>query len=511
MSPSFASARLFSFILATLVVASAHATITINSVDESRVSNVRGLGTADVTIFGGIAGTCAKNAAASDTTCTSCVQTAGGDSGLTPCNDRRINGSLILRITITSDTQASGYPTMVVTPTSGTAVKITPVTTPGAVSKGSPGTIEVRWSDICNQMTVGTSGGSASNCALTGSDYALATVTVGMKSVNDSNGFAAEDDTAAIKIKLVAGPADTTQYLATTGGNGITYFEVVSGDQKGTLNKLSCTPGSGFPNSQNIRFQWVRVLFEERTNESTSAWSLINPGSPHTDLQISDSGSCDQGNLDLSPIAFQGGTATDSSGNQSTVNIENASASTKPIYDIKVAVVDEARNVYLYTPSANDQDCQDAAGNPNNPDARNQDGTFYECHTIRPAEVAGVLANKTNCFIATASYGSPMAGEVDTFRHFRDAYLIPTKLGFQFVRWYYEHGPVYAKFIAQSDTYRAIARGALWLPLQFAKLSLDYGIVAGLSFLASITLAPLALLAWALKALKRKRKASAHA
>ncbi len=475
-----------------MVALSAHAAIKINSVDESRVSNIRGLNTTDVTIFGGTAGTCARDNNSTETTCTSCVAGGSGDSSLVPCNDRRINPNLVMLISITSDSQASGYPAMVVTPTGGgTPVRLGYTSSQSAVSKGSQGTISVRWADICNQMPV-TSPGTISNCIVSGVDNAILTVTIGMKSVNDTNTFASGDDQTTIKIKLVPGPASGSPlYLAQTGGNGITYFEVTSGDQKGTLSTLSCTPGSGFPNSQNIRFQWVRVLFEKRANENTPAWTNITPGSPHTDLQISDTGSCDDKNLDLTPIAIQGGTATDNSGNQSTVNIENTTdLANKKIYDMKVAVVDEARNVYLYTPAGNDQDCN------NNPASRDGTNSRYECHTIRPVPVTGVLANKTNCFVATASYGSPMANEVDTFRHFRDTYLIPTKLGLKFVRWYYEHGPAYAAFIKQSDTYRAIARGFLWLPLQFAKVSLSYGLFAGISFLTFTLFAPFALLAW---------------
>jgi len=174
---------------------------------------------------------------------------------------------------------------------------------------------------------------------------------------------------------------------------------------------------------------------------------------------------------------------------------------------VKLAVVDEARNAYYYTAQADNEDCELADGTKN-PASRSPVTGYYECHTIRPSEVVGILANKTNCFVATASYGSPMAKEVDTFRHFRDTYLIPTKLGLKFVRWYYREGPKYAHFIAKSDTYRAVARGFLWLPLQFAKISLLYGLGVGLMFLFTILIAPLALLGWMLK---QRRSASTDA
>ena len=48
---------------------------------------------------------------------------------------------------------------------------------------------------------------------------------------------------------------------------------------------------------------------------------------------------------------------------------------------------------------------------------------------------------KGDCFIATASYGSPFASEVMIFRQFRDEKLLPSKLGSAFVRVYYFVSP----------------------------------------------------------------------
>ena len=50
------------------------------------------------------------------------------------------------------------------------------------------------------------------------------------------------------------------------------------------------------------------------------------------------------------------------------------------------------------------------------------------------------------CFIATVAFGSPLAGEVATFRAFRDRYLRTNRLGTLLVELYYEHGPKAAGF-----------------------------------------------------------------
>ena len=503
------SSQLFSFICLSLVLCaftltSFNAEAVIKFIGANRASNVTGVGTATVVVLGGIAGTCTGT---TTTTCSSCTVIDNSGSAVTdanrlkPCNDARINGNLILQLTIQSDSQATGYPTITLGSTTGTTTNNALNTNPGSVTKGNPGTIEIPWRTLCGLMTV--TGGTidGSTCELSAADTASATFTVGMKTVNDGGAFASGDDVATITVKIVKGPS--ADYLATLTSNGITYFEMTSGDNKGSVSKFSCPTNSGFPTGTNVQFKWVRALFEQRPDANTNVWYKINQGSPHTDLAIEGTGNCN-GGITISPIAvtsgqFLSGTETKS------VSIEN-----DKVYDFKLAVVDEARNAYYYTPDgiagaqATDTDCQLDNGT-SNPSAIGGSG-MYECHTIRPAVVAGVLANKVNCFIATASYGSPMAGEVDTFRHFRDTYLIPTKLGLKFVRWYYNNGPVYAHYIAQSDTYRAVARGFLWLPLQFAKISVNYGLFAGLSFLFALFAAPIALIAFALK-----RKRSVHA
>lgn len=65
------------------------------------------------------------------------------------------------------------------------------------------------------------------------------------------------------------------------------------------------------------------------------------------------------------------------------------------------------------------------------------------------------------CFVATAAYGSPMAGDVELLRHFRDAILQETVLGELLVEAYYTFGPVLAGVIGESELLRATAREAL--------------------------------------------------
>jgi hypothetical protein len=62
------------------------------------------------------------------------------------------------------------------------------------------------------------------------------------------------------------------------------------------------------------------------------------------------------------------------------------------------------------------------------------------------------------CFIATAAYGTPMAREIDTLRHFRDRHLLTNALGRIFVAGYYSMSPPIANVISGSRFLRARTR-----------------------------------------------------
>ena len=62
------------------------------------------------------------------------------------------------------------------------------------------------------------------------------------------------------------------------------------------------------------------------------------------------------------------------------------------------------------------------------------------------------------CFIATAAYGSPYAGDVRVFRKFRDKHMLTNSPGRFFVRTYYRYSPPMADFIARHDNLRFVVR-----------------------------------------------------
>jgi hypothetical protein len=65
------------------------------------------------------------------------------------------------------------------------------------------------------------------------------------------------------------------------------------------------------------------------------------------------------------------------------------------------------------------------------------------------------------CFVATAAYGSLLAGQVSALRAFRDMVLRTQVAGEVAVEGYYTFGPLLARVIAPSETLRRAARAAL--------------------------------------------------
>jgi hypothetical protein len=69
------------------------------------------------------------------------------------------------------------------------------------------------------------------------------------------------------------------------------------------------------------------------------------------------------------------------------------------------------------------------------------------------------------CFIATAAYGTPTAEQIDVLREFRDAVLLESAAGSQFVTLYYQLSPPIADFIAENELLRTVVRELLVDPV----------------------------------------------
>ena len=79
------------------------------------------------------------------------------------------------------------------------------------------------------------------------------------------------------------------------------------------------------------------------------------------------------------------------------------------------------------------------------------------------------LNSSSNCFIATAAYGTPMAQDVVVLRQFRDEYLLTSRLGRVSVDVYYAISPPIARVISRNETLRRAVRGGLSPLVGFAR------------------------------------------
>lgn len=82
-------------------------------------------------------------------------------------------------------------------------------------------------------------------------------------------------------------------------------------------------------------------------------------------------------------------------------------------------------------------------------------------------------ADDHRCFIATAAFGSPAAGQVEILRHFRDKYLLTSAPGKKFVAWYYKNSPAAAKFIQGNPLAKAAVQACLYPLIGFSFLLLS--------------------------------------
>jgi hypothetical protein len=99
----------------------------------------------------------------------------------------------------------------------------------------------------------------------------------------------------------------------------------------------------------------------------------------------------------------------------------------------------------------------------------------------------------TGCFIATAAYGTPMAGEIQILRDFRDEYLLTNPVGSTLVDLYYRVSPPIAEFITEHPGLKPIVRAGLAPAVAMSTIAVatspaEKAAIAGLLVLFSVAL-----------------------
>jgi len=92
--------------------------------------------------------------------------------------------------------------------------------------------------------------------------------------------------------------------------------------------------------------------------------------------------------------------------------------------------------------------------------------------TARAVDISGVsftgdtiLFTVTDCFIATAAYGTPLAEELDVLRNFRDTVLLRNEFGSWLVSQYYRFSPRAGSAISKHEVSRIFIREAIIKPI----------------------------------------------
>jgi len=138
-----------------------------------------------------------------------------------------------------------------------------------------------------------------------------------------------------------------------------------------------------------------------------------------------------------------------------------------------------------------------------NPDARTTVITMNSNYSITAnfeelegEEPSEVLPGE-GCFIATATYGTPMAEEIQILREFRDGYLLTNSLGQAFVDFYYRTSPPIAEFITEHPSLKPIVRVGLVPAVAFANIAVSTASAEKTAMVGLLVLVSAAVAIWA--------------
>lgn len=285
--------------------------------------------------------------------------------------------------------------------------------------------------------------------------YLNGTFDVGIDAAN--SGTPEADQKTALNVKLNKLPTTTYDELANTCPSGSSIAVGADPTSSGTLSSnVGICDFTIFPGDQKI------YLLEFRKGAYSSEGTLTPQfdGFPYTGMLL----------------FYSKVTSTETAAIDSITNGSESKEFTFKVVDKEVEINDNRANgfengqKYCFI-SAN----KNAAGNIFYfaPKTAIKTDTTNHCGT--PSEVIGLLNDK-RCFIATATFGSPLAPEVANFRAFRDRYLLTNSWGKKFVRFYYQSSPPLAELISEQPVLRWASLAFLWPLSLWVKLVFAIGI-----------------------------------
>jgi len=481
-------ASIFSFILVMTVSPLASATMTLTGY--TGYSNIDMTNPALPIIYGGFVGTCTAGQMDGANACNSCANA----TGFTPCSFSSVYENLNLILTFQS-TQAFNLATITVEDSGGGTYSL-PAVTPTSYSANASIPVTIPWSAICSSGTNSTActGGTdgtvvnltltvtiTSTAATTGTTTTTTTATTDTMQLNLV--FRYVNDQLGTSNQYYTPPATGTfcsdQLIDSTGGDGMCGFTLFPGDEKAYVTNVSYAAGyptvsGGTTYSGVVFFYMPASEGDESTNynpaNDVATLGTITSASAHTVISID--------NTQVPPVL----------GDDRIQGLNNNAR-----YCFAMGNQDLTTIISNMTPLPGTQ-------SPAAATAITTSNAYDFC--AEPSKVVGLLDDK-HCFIATAAWGTTMAPQVQSFREFRNQYMLPFAWGRELIKDYYLYGPRYAHIIAANDTLRMAARTALWPPLIFAKVAVKLGL-----FPAFLLLLAFAGLLWESGRLLMRKKSS---
>ncbi len=382
-------------------------------------------------VYGGIAGPiCASPVA--NSTCNTCLQAGTADA----CNLTGVHSTLIITVSFTLTKDIPGTGTIkagvYVIADGASALSGSPLLVDVPLPAVAATTVQVTttWGELCSLTGFPNCTGIADDQVLSGQ------LAFGIDSSGVSSGSAVDfDETKRVPIKLhhltPASAQSTQTFCPATPAQGACNVKFLAGDQKAYVDSFPVALGvatSGIA-WDGVAFFPISVPVDGTGDAAAYSTFVTNRVAPTIK-------------------ALSAGNLADSSITGLT-NYEKFCL----VYGTK----NLAQNIYKIV----------------------NDPLAAATGCIIPSEVVGILDDK-HCFISTAAFGSEMAPEVQSFRNFRDQFLIHNYFGRKFIKFYYQEGPAAADLISKSEFLKSATRTLLYPVLGFVQISLQFGILAAL-------------------------------
>jgi len=94
----------------------------------------------------------------------------------------------------------------------------------------------------------------------------------------------------------------------------------------------------------------------------------------------------------------------------------------------------------------------------------------------------------SQCFIATATYDTPSAKEVQILRDFRDQYLLTNPGGEKLTSLYYKYSPPIADFITEHPVAKPVVRAGLFPAVAISSIAINTSFPAIIAFLGALSI-----------------------